>query len=257
MKQHQISIIIPILNEADTIGDLLLFLTLNSSEKNIAEIIIVDGGSTDGSQEIVKKFVTSNNSDFSDLYQKGYSETSSGSPRQLIKFMTSAKGRAKQMNIGAQIATGCILYFLHADSFPPNGFDSNIISHIKKGSIAGCFRLKFDSSKPLLNISQWFTRFNFKICRGGDQSLFIKKENFYTLNGYDETFDVYEDCEFINRIYDKFSFTIIQDYITTSARRYNQNGTWRLQYFFAVIHLKKWFGASAKELYNYYLKHIA
>ena len=229
---NKISIIIPILNEAETIGVLLQHLLFNSSEKNIAEIIVVDGGSSDNSSEIVSKFSN-------------------------VKLLKSLKGRAKQMNIGAKNASGDILYFLHADSFPPKEFDDNIIREVKKGNIAGCFRMKFDSTHPILIMSQWFTRFNFIICRGGDQSLFITKEIFNSLNGYNETFAVYEDCELINRIYGHYSFTIIDDYVITSARRYAQNSTWKLQYHFAIIHLKKWLGASAEELHRYYKKNIA
>ena len=252
----KISIIIPVLNEAKTIGLLLEHLTDNSSIKNIAEIIVVDGGSTDNSPEIVNNFVTSSDSDVSELYREGDSETSSELPRYTIKCIASAKGRAIQMNVGAKNATGDILYFLHADSFPPKHFDQLIINEVAKGNNTGCFRMKFDSSHPILKISQWFTRFNFIICRGGDQSLFITKDIFNSLNGYNETFIVYEDCELINRIYGHYSFTIIDDYVITSARRYAQNITWKLQYHFAVIHLKKWLGASAEELYSYYLKHI-
>lgn len=229
---NKISIIIPILNEAETIGVLLQHLTFNSSEKNIDEIIVVDGGSSDNSAEIVSKFSN-------------------------VKLLKSLKGRAKQMNIGAKDASGEILYFLHADSFPPKHFDQLIIKEVTKGNNTGCFRMKFDSSHPILKISQWFTRFNFIICRGGDQSLFITKAVFNSLNGYNENFDVYEDCELINRIYGHYSFTIIDDYVITSARRYAQNSTWKLQYHFAIIHLKKWLGASAEELHRYYKKNIA
>ena len=229
---NKISIIIPILNEAETIGVLLQHLTFNSSEKNIAEIIVVDGGSSDNSAEIVSKFSN-------------------------VKLLKSLKGRAKQMNIGAKDASGEILYFLHADSFPPKHFDQLIIKEVTKGNNTGCFRMKFDSSHPILKISQWFTRFNFIICRGGDQSLFITKAVFNSLNGYNENFDVYEDCELINRIYGHYSFTIIDDYVITSARRYAQNSIWKLQYHFAIIHLKKWLGASAEELHRYYKKNIA
>jgi rSAM/selenodomain-associated transferase 2 len=242
----KISIIIPILNEAKTIGILLQHLFKNSSVQNISEIIIVDGGSTDGSQDVVNHFVTSSDS-----------ETSSKLPRYSIKYMASAKGRAKQMNDGAKKASGDILYFLHSDSLPPKHFDERIINEVEKGNNIGCFRMKFDSDYFILKFSQWFTRFNFKFCRGGDQSLFITYGIFNELNGYNETFGVYEDCEFIGRIYKKYTFTIIDDYIITSARRYAQNGSWRLQYHFTIIHLKKWFGASPEQLYGYYKKYIS
>ncbi len=108
-----ISIIIPVINEADTIVSLLDYISKNSSLKNISEVIVVDGGSQDKTWQIVE------------LYTKSSIVN--------IRLISSEKGRARQMNTGARSATGSILYFLHADSFPPNGFDESIISEIKKG----------------------------------------------------------------------------------------------------------------------------
>ncbi|MFT5437767.1 MAG: rSAM/selenodomain-associated transferase 2 [Ulvibacter sp.] len=231
-----ISIIIPVINEADTIVSLLEYISKNSSLKNISEIIIVDGGSQDKTRQIV------------DLYAKKSIAN--------IRLISSEKGRARQMNTGARSATGTILYFLHADSFPPNNFDESIISEIQRGEIAGCFRMRFDNNHPLLKFSQWFTRFNIKLFRGGDQSLFISNELFDQMNGYDEQYLIYEDCEFISRLYKKHGFTIIPDYILTSARKYDQIGTWKLQYHFAVIHLKNSLGVSAEKLYQYYERSV-
>jgi rSAM/selenodomain-associated transferase 2 len=231
-----ISIIIPVLNEACTIESLLEHISENTSEINSIEILVVDGGSSDNTKSIVQR----------------YSEKSPLN----IKLMTSEKGRAKQMNTGAQAATKSILYFLHADSFPPKGFDQSIISEVEKGNITGCFRLKFDDNHPLLKFSEWFTRFNYKFCRGGDQSLFITSKAFNSLGGYNESYTIYEDCEFINRLYNQIGFTVINDHITTSSRKYSKNGTWKLQFHFTIIHLKKWMGASPKDLFNYYDRNI-
>jgi len=229
-----ISIIIPVLNEASTISTLLNDIAEKASLQNISEIIMVDGGSTDATFDLAFQF----------------------SEKLPLVILKSDKGRAKQMNLGAGNATGEILYFLHADTVLPYHFDSQIISEILKGNLAGCFRMKFDSQHPILKMSQWFTRFNFKSCRGGDQTLFITSELFRKLKGFNEAYTVYEDCEFINRIYDQFHFTIIKDYVTTSARRYQNNGTIKLQFHFFVIHLKKWFGATPNSLSRYYYKNI-
>ena len=232
-----ISIVIPVLNEAETIENLLQHISENALATSVSEIVVVDGGSDDSSREIVDRFA--DNSQIN------------------VISVNSKKGRAKQMNVGAKVSTGNILYFLHADSYPPNGFDSLIISEVEKGHSAGCFQMKFDSNHPVLRFSQWFTRFNFKICRGGDQSLFVTRNAFDELNGYNESYTIYEDCEFINRIYAKYNFAIISDLLTTSARKYEQHGTVKLQYHFTVIHIKKMFGASAENLSQYYQKHIA
>ncbi len=231
-----ISIIIPVLNESQTIEKLLVHLSEIITPANISEIIIVDGGSTDGTQALVTRI--------SEKY------------RLKIVLIASEKGRARQMNAGAEMASGEILYFLHADSFPPKDFDYRIRSEVNKENIAGCFRMKFDSDHPVLRFSQWFTQFNFKICRGGDQSLFITRETFQTLNGYNESYIIYEDCEFIGRIYDHYKFTVMDMYLTTSARKYQQYGTLKLQYHFMVIHLKKLMGASPEHLNLYYNKNI-
>ena len=232
-----ISIIIPVLNEALTIGNLLSHLSENSRSSDISEVIVVDGGSTDQTVIELRKF-----------QQK--------EPEFPLKWITTDKGRARQMNAGAQIATGEVLYFLHADSLPPADFDRKISEQIADGKAAGCFRMRFDKGNPLLRISQWFTRFNLKICRGGDQSLFVLRSTFEEMGGYNESYPVYEDCEFINRLYDKVGFVVIKDYVVTSARKYGRNGTWKLQYHFAVIHLKNWTGATPAELDRYYRKYI-
>ena len=78
------------------------------------------------------------------------------------------------------------------------------------------------------------------------------REAFEELGGFDPAFEVYEDCEFIGRIYDKVGFVVLKDYVTTSARLYETNGTWRLQYHFTVIHLKHRLGATPNELSRYY-----
>ncbi len=237
MKHHHlISIIIPIYNEAENISTLLNYLLKNASKENISEIIFIDGGSTDGSQKTVQSFESLNNFK--------------------ILLLNSAKGRAKQMNLGAKHAKGNILYFLHADSFPPKNFDNLIINQVNKGNQAGCFKMKFNSNHVWLKIASWFTQFNWKSCRGGDQSLFVTSILFNKIGGFNEAFVIYEDNDFISKLYTHKQFTVIQKWLTTSARCYKSNGIYKLQFHYWTIHLKKWLGASPKVLNDYYLKHI-
>lgn len=234
----KISIIIPILNEAATISKLLSYLIdALYTNKNIANIIVVDGGSIDGSQKKVQDY-----SEINDILD--------------IQLITSQKSRAKQMNTGAKVAKGEILYFLHADSFPPLHFDRYIIDEVQNNNQAGCFCMKFDSNHLWLKAAGWLTKFESRICRGGDQSQFITKSLFEKLGGFDEAFIIYEDNDLIEKLYAQNQFVVIQKWLTTSARRYETNGIWRLQYHFWTIHLKKWFGASAEEINQYYKKKI-
>ena len=227
----EISIIIPTLNEEVAIGSLLNWLTTNASSTISKEIIIVDGGSTDQTIQIAENYP--------------------------VLALRCNKGRAKQMNHGAKHASGKILYFLHADTFPPKKFDITLQNAYKKGSKAGCFRMKFETNNFILKGFAWFTRFNFSICRGGDQSLFITKNLFLKLNGFNEAYTIYEDSEFIRRIYKTTNFKILPDYVRTSARKYDEFGWAKTQFHFGVIHFKSWLGAPPHQLYAYYQKHFS
>jgi len=229
-KNHTLSIIIPVLNEETAIEQLVHSIWQRCQAKNIKEIIVVDGGSMDKTILIATKLKTT--------------------------ILHSEKGRAKQMNFGANYATGDILYFLHADTIPPYHFDTSILNAIAKKQFAGSFRLQFDDNSLFLKFFAWFTRINHKTCRGGDQSLFITKSLFTKLNGYNENYIIYEDGEFIDRLYKEEKFIILHDKVITSARKYQEIGILKLQYHFGMIHLKKSIGNSPEELYNYYKKNI-
>lgn len=243
-----ISIIIPILNEAKSIENLLFHLIEQASLRHSFEIIVVDGGSSDRSQDIVSEFISERLQSSSNKYL---------SDNVTISLIHSEKGRAKQMNLGANKASGDILYFLHADSFPPKNYNQLIINEVRKGNKAGCFRLQFDSNHWWLQLASWLTQFSWRACRGGDQSLFITNTLFKDIGGYDEDYVIYEDNMMINELYKRKQFVVINKKIQTSSRLYKKHGVWKLQYHFWSIYVKKWFGASADDLYVYYKKHIS
>ena len=226
-----ISIIIPVLNEEDHIGDLISYIHKNSTTENISEILVVDGESDDNTISVAR------------------------SVGALV--LHSEKGRAKQMNLGAKKAKGDILYFLHADTLPPKNFDQHIIYAITNKNEAGCFQMRFDSDNIILRFFAGFTKYNHKICRGGDQSLFVSTALFKKTNGFNENYMVFEDNEFIGRLYKKTSFKILPFHVKTSARKYRKHGIVKLQYHFGVIHLKNYLGAGPEKLYDYYKRKIA
>lgn len=262
MIKHQISIIIPVLNEETYIGKLLEHLLANSSAKNISEIIVVDGGSSDNTKDVIQAF-----SNFIDIENKesfNYIDNtvledklvSTEILKTPIKLLDSEKGRAKQMNLGVKSATGNILYFLHADSLPPKYFDELIIKEVKKRNQAGCFRMQFDSKHCWLRLASWLTKFSWRACRGGDQSQFITKTLFNDIGGFNEDYIIYEDNILINELYARNQFVVINKKLKSCARMYRKHGIWKLQFFYWSIYVKKWLGANGDELYRYYKKNI-
>ncbi|TKB97725.1 TIGR04283 family arsenosugar biosynthesis glycosyltransferase [Pedobacter cryophilus] len=191
-----ISIIIPTYNEAEHIANLILQLQKNNSKDY--EILVVDAGSLDDTQNIAKK-----------------------SGVQVLE--SPVKGRSKQMNFAAKHSKGDVLYFVHADTLPPLSFFEDIKQSIAEGFQIGCFRFKFNSDKTMLKLNSYFTRFDRLMCRGGDQSLFITRKLFDELNGYCEQHKVMEDYDIIIRARKKYAFKIIPKNVLVSARKYDYN----------------------------------
>lgn len=224
-----LSIIVPILNEINEIKPFLENLLSRSVLDN--EIIFVDGGSTDGSFEYLKKDA-------------------------LCKIIRTEKGRARQQNEGVKIASSSLLYFLHIDTIPPYGFDKTILEAFQQGYKAGSFRLKFSDNHLSLRVVAFATRFNHPFCRGGDQSLFIKKDLFEQLQGFNEKYLVCEDGEFIDRVYTKTVFRVLPQSVITSSRKFKKNGVLKLQSHFTIIHIMRKLGWSASSLHKYYFHFV-
>ena len=222
----QISIIIPVFNEEKAIGKTLEQVRQQGAGK-VGEVIVVDAGSEDDTVGIARK----------------YAATVVKSPD---------KGRAAQMNFGAARSHGDILYFLHADSVPPDSFAELIVNAVTEGADAGCFRLAFDRDHPLLNGYAWFTRFDLNAFRFGDQSLFVRRPLFEKIGGFREELMVMEDNEIIPRLKQRGTFRIIPEKVITSARKYAVNGELRLQCIFTLIYTLYHLGVSQETLVDLY-----
>ncbi len=199
----KISVIIPTLNEVKNINRLLPHLH-NCRNTTLHEILIVDGGSQDGTLEKAG--------------QLG------------VRVLRSPKkGRAVQMNYAATQATGDVLYFVHADVHPPLSCFCDIRDAVIKGFDLGCFTYRFDDDDFKLKINALFTRIDGRWNGGGDQTLFVKRSVFEELGGFKDHYIIMEDFDFVQRAREKYTFKIIRNEAIVSARKYNENGWLRVQ----------------------------
>ena len=170
----------------------------------------------------------------------------------VICIQTSRACRAHQMNLGAEKVHTEWMFFLHIDSIPPEKFDTLIL---KSKAEAGCFQLKFDWGHWFLKVFSFFTRFYWAVARGGDQGLFIRTGIFQEMGGFEEI-EIMEDIEMCRRLMRNKRFKILPERITTSARKYREQGVYRLQWIFTQITLLYWMGISTRRLKKIYVKNI-
>ncbi|HOY05412.1 MAG TPA: TIGR04283 family arsenosugar biosynthesis glycosyltransferase [Saprospiraceae bacterium] len=199
----KISLIIPVLNEATNLAKLLPYLIMNGKD-DVGEVLVVDGGSTDGSQAVAE---------------------SAGA----LVLASAVRSRAAQMNLGARHARFEILYFVHADTWPPSTFATDILQAIASGIDMGCYRYRFDSPGLLLRFNAFFNRYKWLWCQGGDKTFFIPKEKFLAIGGYDEQYVVMEEYDFLRRALPRYSFRVLPQEVIVSARKYRNNSWLRVQ----------------------------
>lgn len=231
--ENKLSIIIPTYNEENFIQRTIERLL--EEEENILEIIVVDGGSKDKTQEIVR----SHNSN-------------------KVRLIKSDKGqRSYQLNLGAQYAKSEYLLFNFADTLPPKGFSDEILETLRgEKYIAGCFRWTVDWNHWFLKFNSWFSRINLNLFRGGDQSLYLTSSLFKKINGYREDLLIMEDYDIVVRIRKYAQFVILKSSVLTSSRSHKKVGPYKifaLYYFIAISYI---LGVKPDFLYRLYKKFI-
>lgn len=225
----RLSIIIPVYNEAATIGRLLRHLRSEGGAET--EIFVCDGGSADNTATIA---------------------TAEGA----TVLACPEKGRAAQMNWGARQASGDVLYFVHADTIPPAGFPDDIRMALTEGFDMGRYRTRFESGKRLLRFNEWFTRFDLFICMGGDQTLFIRRSLFDELGGFRAEMKIMEEYEFCVRARAKARYKIFKKAALVSARKYEKNSWLRVQLANNAVVQRYKHGATQEELVAEYRRRL-
>lgn len=224
LPDSSISIIIPALNEADTIGKLLSHLKRNHSK---CEIIVADGGSRDGTVQRV---------------------------RNGAKLIECPSGRAVQMNRGAEAASGEIFWFLHADSFPhPHSVRAIRESLKNPETVGGAFEYNLDQEGFIYRLSEILSNRKNHILKlfFGDMGIFVRRETFEKINGFAEI-PLMEDLDFCVRLKKQGKIKIIPLRITTSARRWEAEGPWKNIFRNWFLQIAWALGTSPEKLKNWY-----
>lgn len=194
------SVIIPVYNEAACINSTLTRLKTQSGIDQ-SQIIVVDASAESSTIKVIE--------------------------HNDVIAITSPKGRAIQMNAGADIATGGILLFLHADTqLPPGAFET--ISNALRDSdyVAGAFDLEIDSTSKAIRFIAAAARFKNRLLKTpfGDQAVFFRSNYFKQIGGYKDI-PIMEDVEVMRRIKKRSDkIIILKDRVRTSPRRWQNEG---------------------------------
>ena len=220
----RVSVIIPTLNEADTIEQTLSWVRQASA----CEIVVVDGGSDDDTVECARPYAD--------------------------QLISAPRGRARQMNAGARAAAGEALLFLHADTLPPARFAELLVAALAEPEVVGgrfdvhvdAPGLVFRMIGGLMNLRSRFTGI-----ATGDQGIFVRRGVFETIGGYPE-WDIMEDLEFSHQLKRAGKIACLRARVKTSARRWQKHGVTKTILLMWGLRLCHFFGVSPTALKAFY-----
>jgi rSAM/selenodomain-associated transferase 2 len=222
----KLAIVIPALNEAANLGRLLPDLARDCAG---AELIVVDGGSQDETAAVVAR-----------------------APG--VRLISSARGRALQMNHGARATGGDALLFLHADTRLPDGAARAIERALAEpGVVGGRFDVRFDNEGALFRVIAWFmnARSRASGIYTGDQAIFVRRADFEAIGGYPEI-PLMEDIELSRRLKRRGPVRALRLRVTTSARKWEREGPLRTIGLMWVLRFLHFCGVAPTRLHRWY-----
>lgn len=220
-----LSIIVPALDEGAVIGRLLD--QLQEARGAGHEVVLVDGGSRDGTLE-----------------QAG---------GKVDRLLRSGPGRARQMNRGARESSGQWLWFLHADSRLPEGWLQQLESACANDAGHwGFFSVRLDNPRWPYRFIGWLMNRRSCLTRiaTGDQGIFVRRERFFALNGYPD-YPLMEDIALSRRLKGEAP-CCLPGPLVTSARRWEEQGLVRTVMRMWSLRLAFWLGVSPERLNRHY-----
>jgi rSAM/selenodomain-associated transferase 2 len=218
------SIIIPALNEAESIENTLF--PLQYLRKLGHEIILVDGGSRDATCFISRPLVS--------------------------KLLSSEPGRARQMNLGASIATGNVLLFLHADTSLPENLEG-IFAGLKIKSFWGRFDLSLTGTQYIYRLIEKMINLRSRLCgiATGDQVIFMTRDLFDRVNGFPDI-PLMEDIAVCKKLKTISSPVCISARVITSSRRWESRGAIKTILLMWKLRMQYAMGVPPEKLANQY-----
>jgi rSAM/selenodomain-associated transferase 2 len=231
-----VAVIVPVFNEANCLSNCLTELL---DHHHFNEIIVVDGGSTDASVEIVCKLMSS--------------DTLTGLPVPYL-FQTP-RGRAQQMHAGAQAASADVLLFLHADTALPLEAAEQVRDAIGRGYLWGRFDVRLSGRHPLFRLIERMMNWRSALSSiaTGDQGIFVRRDAYRLLGGY-ASIPLMEDVEFSQRLKWVGKPARLRRQAVTSSRRWEEKGIIRTTLLMWILRFLYWLGVSPERLARWYYR---